>query len=238
MSISIAQAATAIRPNSDLRTLVLGADAVIFDVDGTLIDSVDLHAEAWSQAFAAFGLIFPLSAIRAEIGKGGDQLMPVFLDEETVKAQGAEIDAFRSDLFRRDFLTQVRGFPEVRALFDFLSAAGVTTALGSSAKQAELEVYKQAAGIDDLDLIEATADDAARSKPYPDIFNATLASLGLPPDKVLVVGDTPHDVEAANGAHLRTIGLLCGGFSEASLMDAGAVAVLQDPAALLAALRP
>jgi len=237
VSSSTTPAASVIRADQDVRTLVFGAGAVIFDVDGTLIDSVDFHAEAWERAFAAFGLTFPLSAIRAQIGKGGDQLMPVFLDKDTLEARGGDIEDFRGNLFKRDYLARVRGFPEVRALFDFLNDAGIKTALGSSAKQDELEVYKKAAGIDDLDMIETTADDAAKSKPHPDIFEAALARLGLAADEVLVVGDTPHDVEAANRADLRTIGMLCGGFSEVSLLDAGAVAVLKDPAALLAALR-
>lgn len=215
---------------------MFGAEAVIFDVDGTLIDSVDFHAEAWRQAFAKFGLTVGFDAIRVQIGKGGDQLMPVFLDKKMIETQGKEIEAFRSELFKREYLLRVEGFPKVRELFDLLRSSGVATALGSSAKQAELEVYKRAAGIGDLDLVETTSDDAEKSKPHPDIFDAALERLKLPAEKVLVVGDTPHDVEAAKRANLRTIGVLCGGFNEASLAEAGAVAVFSDPAELLAAL--
>ena len=212
---------------------LLDASAVIFDVDGTLVDSVDFHAEAWQRAFSAFGFEFDFARIRSQIGKGGDQLLPVFLDRHVVEQQGETIEAYRQDLFKRDYMHRVVGFPKVRELFKFLIDAGKTIALGSSAKTDDLKIYKKAAGIEGLTTIETTSDDAKRSKPHPDIFAAALDRLDLPAADVVVVGDTPYDVEAAKKAGMRTTGVLCGGFSEKVLRDAGAVDIYRDPGHLL-----
>ena len=93
------------------RPALLGATAVIFDVDGTLVDSVDFHAEAWQRAFAAFGFDFDVVKIRSQIGKGGDQLMPVFLDADILERHGRKIEAFRQDLFEREHFHRVRQRP-------------------------------------------------------------------------------------------------------------------------------
>ena len=212
---------------------ILAATAVIFDVDGTLVNSVDFHAEAWQRAFSAFGFEFDLIRVRDQIGKGGDQLMPVFLDGDVLEQQGKKIEAFRQDLFEREYFHRVLGFPKVPELFRFLIKGGKTIALGSSAKTDDLKVYKKAAGIEGLTTVETTSDDAERSKPHPDIFLAALERLGLAAQDVIVVGDTPYDVEAAKKAGMSTTGLLCGGFSEASLREAGAVDVYRDPEHLL-----
>ncbi len=212
-------------------------DGVIFDVDGTLVNSVDLHAEAWQRAFAAFGHAVSFADARSQIGKGGDQLLPVFLKPDEVEQQGKALEGFRKDLFTRDYLDRVQGFPAVPDLVRFLLDRGKRVGLGSSAKGDELQAYKRKAGIEALVQTETTSDDAARSKPHPDIFEAALERLGLPAARVIVVGDTPYDAEAAAKAGMRTIGLLCGGFAEASLSAAGAVAIYADPADLLDALR-
>jgi HAD superfamily hydrolase (TIGR01549 family) len=215
---------------------LLQASAVIFDVDGTLVDSVDFHAEAWRRAFSSFGFEFDLIRVREQIGKGGDQLLPVFLDAETLKKKGKQIEAYRQDLFEREYFHRVRGFPKVPELFKFLIDSGKTIALGSSAKTSDLDVYKKAAGIEGMTSVETTSDDAERSKPFPDIFLAALDKLQIEPNKVVVVGDTPYDVEAAKKAGMRTTALLCGGFSEDSLRRAGAVDIYRDPGYLLASL--
>jgi HAD superfamily hydrolase (TIGR01549 family) len=209
-------------------------EAVIFDVDGTLVDTVDQHAAAWQRTFAHFGHNIDFDAIRSQIGKGGDQLMPVFLPKEEVERRGKEIEKYRLELFKRDYLPRVRGFPQVRELFERIVADGKRIALASSAKGEELEAYKKAAGITDLVDEETSSDDAERSKPHPDIFEAALARLKLPPQRAVVVGDSPYDAEAAGKAGLKTIGLLCGGFAEVELRKAGTAQIFQDPADLLA----
>ena len=153
--------------------------AVIFDVDGTLIDTVDFHADAWVRTFRRYGIEVGHDAVRSQIGKGGDQLMPVFLPKDVVERQGAEIEAFRKDLFVRDYVPRIRPFPCVRALFERLRREGRRIVLASSGKADEIERYRRIAGIADLLDGATSSDDAERSKPHPDIFEAALAPGGL-----------------------------------------------------------
>lgn len=207
--------------------------SIIFDVDGTLVDSVDFHAEAWQRTFREFGKEVPFGDIRFQIGKGGDQLLPVFFTKAELGKLEKPLSEFRSELFKKEYLPKVRGFPKVRELFLLLEERGQQFALASSAVGDELAAYKRAAGIDDLIEEETSKDDADKSKPHPDIFEAALEKLGNPPvEETIVIGDTPWDIEAANKAGLSCIGVLCGGFTRGQL--AGAVAIYQDPAELLA----
>ena len=216
---------------------MLDAEAVIFDVDGTLVDTVDFHAEAWRRAFSKFGLEIGFGAIRGQIGKGGDQLLPVFLSADRLTREGEEIEALRSEIFKSDYLPKVRGFSGVRELFETLLKRGAIVALGSSAKGEELEAYKRAAGIEGLELVEVTSDDARKSKPHPDIFNVALDRIGTSPERALVVGDTPYDAEAAHRADVSTIGVLCGGFDETLLREAGAIEIYGGPVDILRAIK-
>jgi HAD superfamily hydrolase (TIGR01549 family) len=210
-------------------------EAVIFDVDGTLVDSVDLHAQAWKEAFKHFGKDIPYEQVRRQIGKGGDQLMPVFFSRDELEEFGEEMEEYRGKLYKRDFLPRVRAFPHVRELFEKIKGQEKRIALASSAKGDELSVYKRIANIEDLVEEETSADDAEKSKPHPDIFKAALAELGdMEPASAVVIGDTPYDAEAAGRAGLRNrIGVLCGGFPEKELRAAGMVEIYQDPADLL-----
>lgn len=209
--------------------------AVIFDIDGTLVDSVDFHAEAWQKTFKHFGKDIAFKDVRSQIGKGGDQLLPVFFSEEELKRFGKDMEEYRGELFKREYMPRVKAFPQVRELFERIEADGKRLALASSAKEDELETYKKIARIDDLVEKATSADDAEKSKPHPDIFEAAIEKLGdVEPNECLVIGDTPYDAEAAGKAKVRTIGVLCGGFPEASLTGAGCIAIYRDPADLLA----
>jgi HAD superfamily hydrolase (TIGR01549 family) len=208
--------------------------AVIFDIDGTLLDSVDLHARAWVEAFAHFGVETDAAKVRSQIGKGGDELMPVFLPSERIEREGEKIESYRSDLFKNKYLPEVRPFPAVRPLFQRIRAADLKIALASSGKGPEVERYQEILGIADLVDVVTSSDDADRSKPHPDIFEAAAKKLeGFGKDEMIVIGDTPYDAEAASKAGLRTIGVLCGGFPEADLSGAGCVAIYRDPQDLL-----
>ena len=208
--------------------------AVIFDVDGTLVDSVDAHAKTWLEAFAKFGHVFEFGAVRSQIGKGGDQLMPVFLSVAEIETRGKAIEEHRARLLKEYYLPGIEGFPQVRQLFQRLQADGIKTVLASSAKGEELRSYKEKAGISDLVEEETSSDDAERSKPHGDIFEAALAKLpGVSPHDAVVVGDTPYDAEAAAKAGLSTIGVLGGAFSEKELRQAGCIAIFANPADLL-----
>lgn len=209
--------------------------AVIFDIDGTLIDSVDLHARAWQEAFERFGKQIPFERVRSQIGKGGDQLMPVFLSKEELEDFGEELEKYRGELFKEKYLPRVKAFPRVRELFERIARDGKRIALASSAKGDELSAYKKIANIEDLVEEETSKDDAEKSKPHPDIFEAALARLvDVQPSEAFVVGDTPYDAEAASKAGLRTIGVLSGGFPEQDLRAAGCDPVYRDAEDLLA----
>ncbi len=209
-------------------------EAVIFDLDGTLVDSNELHVESWERAFRKFGKRFSLEELRKQIGKGSDQYLPEFLNAEELKRFGKELDEYRSELFAKEYVPRVKPFPKVRELFERIKRDGKRIALATSSKKSESKVYKKLLQIEDLVDAETNADDAARSKPAPDIFVAALHRLDDPsPDEAIVVGDTPFDVEAALKAGLKTIGMLCGGRPEELLRNAGAIAIYRDPADLL-----
>jgi HAD superfamily hydrolase (TIGR01549 family) len=209
-------------------------EAVIFDIDGTLIDSVYFHAKAWQEALRHFGHDLPFERVRHEIGKGGDILMRDLLPRSVVDEREEEIATYRAGLFKRKYLSEIRGFSGVRALFERIRADGKKIALASSAKGDEIAHYRKIADIDGLTDAETSSDDAEQSKPHPDIFEAALDRLGgIDPSCVIVVGDTPHDADAASKAKLRIIGVLCGGFPEDELRAAGCFEIYRDPAQLL-----
>ena len=209
--------------------------AVIFDVDGTLIDSVPQHAKAWQDAFHDFGHDIPLEDLRRQIGKGGDLLMPVFLSEDEIKEKGEMLEKHRAQILKQRYLPTIKGFSQVRALVERLQAEGRQLALASSAKGDELQTYKRIAGIEDLIGVETSSDDAEESKPNPDIFQAALKRLdGIAGEDAIVIGDTPYDAEAASKVGVRTIGLLSGGWTAEELKQAGCIATYRDPADLLA----
>jgi len=208
-------------------------EAVIFDIDGTLVDSVDLHAQAWKEAFKHFGKDIPFQQIRHQIGKGGDQLLPVFFTRDELDEFGKEMEKFRDDLFQRDFMSRVRPFPQVRDLFIRVKEDGKQIALASSAKEEELKTYKKLTHIEDLVEEQTSSDDVEKSKPQPDIFAVALERLDVDAANAIAVGDTPYDAEAAGKLGIRTIGLRCGGFAERVLMGAGCIELYDDPADLL-----
>ena len=202
---------------------------VIFDVDGTLVDSNDLHIEAWREAFARYGKKVDYEDVHAQIGKGGDQLMPVFLSREELDDFGEELERLRVDLFVSNYLPRAKPFPGVRELMQRLTADGLRIALASSAKSEELAQHKKNLGIDDLLDGHTSADDAEHSKPSPDIFVAALERLDeVAACETVVVGDSPYDAQAAARAGMRTIGVLSGGFSAERLRREGVVAIYKD----------
>jgi HAD superfamily hydrolase (TIGR01509 family) len=215
--------------------LLRDARAAIFDIDGTIVDSVDQHAHAWQDAFHDFGHDIDYAAIRSQIGKGGDQLMPMFLSAEEMRAKADELEKHRAAIFKQKYLPQITAFPEVRDLFEQLWVEGKRIVLASSAKKDELAVYKRIANIADLVSDEISSDDVDKSKPHPDVFERALQKLDtLRPGQVIAIGDAPYDAQAARKARIRTIGLLCGGFAESDLRRAGCAAICRDPATLLA----
>src|SRR6201999_2193691 len=124
--------------------------AAIFDLDGTLVDSNEFHVLAWQETFRHFGKEIPVERLREQIGKGGDQYLPVFLSEREVRENGEQGDAFRGKIFKEKYLFQVRPFPRLRELFERVRSAGKKIALASSGKADEVEYYQKLAGIEGL----------------------------------------------------------------------------------------
>ena len=212
----------------------MNCQAAIFDIDGTLLDSVDLHAEAWRQVFLRYNKDVPFQDIRQQIGKGGDQLLPVFFSKEELEKHGDAMEEDRGKLFKKEFMPRVKPFADVRPLFERMQRDGIKLALASSAKKDEVKHYAELLGIEDLIQAGTSTDDAEKSKPHPDIFEAALKKLGgVSTGMTLAIGDTPYDAEAAGKIGIKSVGMLCGGFPEDSLRKAGCIAIYQDPADLL-----
>lgn len=206
----------------------------IFDIDGTLIDSNDFHAEAWQKAFEKYDRSFSFEEIRPHIGKGADTLLPDFLTKQEIEEFGDQIADARGEIFKDEYLSRIQPFAKVRELFQKIKDDGKRIALASSANESEVEAYKKIANIGDLVEKTTSADDAEKSKPEPDIFRAALNLLENPaPETVLIVGDSPYDAEAATKAKLKIIGVLCGDFAETDLREKGCLKIYQNPADLL-----
>lgn len=208
--------------------------AVVFDVDGTLIDSNDLHAQAWQRAFRQFGYELPYGNLRHQVGKGVDNYVPYFLTPEDNDNFGKELDHLKTELFQREYASRMKPFPKVRELFARIRDEGLRIAFATSAKGKELEQYKRLLNVSDFVDEETSKDDASKSKPSPDIFSAALEKLGIEPAQAIAVGDTPYDAQACRQIGLPMIGVLCGGFPERELREAGCCAIYLDPEDLLA----
>src|SRR3954451_6968059 len=208
--------------------------AAIFDVDGTLLDSVDLHAMAWHEAMLRFGHDVSFEQARSQIGKGGDKLIPVFLSADQQRDHGKEMEEWRGKRFKSEYLALVRPFSAVPDLLRRVKYDGLRIAVASSAKKDELDRYLDIAGVRYLVDVTTSSDDVDESKPAPDIFESVLKKLGVEGHDAVAIGDTPYDAEAASKAKIAIVGVLCGGFTESSLRQAGCVQVYPGPAALLA----
>jgi beta-phosphoglucomutase-like phosphatase (HAD superfamily) len=209
-------------------------EAIIFEVDGTLVDSVDLHARAWREALAHFGVRIPYPEVRSQIGKGADQLLAALVPEDRLQEIAGPLATFRARLYREAYLPQVVAYPAVKRLVARLRGDGKRIGLASPAEEGELGHYVREAAIEGLYDAATSAGDADRAR-WPDVVQGALAKLGTPPERCRVVGDTPFEASAAVRAGVVPVGVLCGGFPPELLRRAGCVALHRDPAALLAA---
>lgn len=209
------------------------ANAVFFDIDGTLVDSNNLHVEAWVRAFADAGHEVARERIAGQIGKGADNLVPALIpgaSEEDAEAIGDRQGA----IFKADFIDRVRPFPKAHDLVARVHQAGLTMVLASSAGKEELKHYCDLLDIGNLVDVATTIDDVGTSKPAPDIFAVARDKADVPADTVTVVGDSPFDMDAARTCGMRRLAVRSGGFDDAALTEAGAQAIYDDVAALLA----
>ena len=205
---------------------------VIFDVDGTLVDSNRLHAQAWFDAFREAGLdggtVLDLMRL---IGMGSDKLIPAAVGLDGAGPEAERLGERRSEIFRSLYLPTVRPLPGAAELAEALRDRGFRLAVASSARPDELEALLDVAGVSWLAPKATSADEVDASKPEPDVVEAALAELDLPAQETILIGDTPYDVEACERAGVIVIGLRSGGWDEAGLR--GAAAVYRDPADLL-----
>ena len=208
--------------------------AVLFDIDGTLVDSNDAHAHAWVKAFAEGGVRVQFDAVRCAIGMGGDKLMPAVAGIEEETPLGTRISTYRGEIFKSQYLAQVQPFRDAGTLVRRIEALGLKAVAASSAKRDELEALLRIADATSLLGKAASGDDADGSKPDPDIVHAALKKAGVNAGEAVMIGDTPYDVEAASRAGVVAIAFRCGGWTDEALR--GAIAIYDGPWDLLSRL--
>jgi HAD superfamily hydrolase (TIGR01509 family) len=205
---------------------------IIFDIDGTLVDSNDAHAQSWVDTFAEAGYDVQFEAVRPLIGVGADKLLPKTIGIRHDSQEGKKLSERRSEIFRKKYLPNLRPLEGSRALVLRVRSEGLKAIVATSAKDEELKGLLEAAEVADLMEEKATASDAKRSKPDPDIVEAAIEESGISPQNLVMIGDTPYDIEAASKAKVRTIAFRSGGWTDETL--AGAVEIFDGPADLLA----
>jgi HAD superfamily hydrolase (TIGR01549 family) len=204
---------------------------VLFDVDGTLIDSNAAHAEAWTTALAAHGIVVERETVRRRIGMGADKLLPAIAGVAEDSPTGRAIGQRKKAVFDQ-LLPSLQATAGARPLLEFLQARGLELLVATSGDEAEVDALLRQAGVDDLIPRRTSKDDAQHSKPSPDIVQAALARAEHKADRAILIGDTPYDLEAARRAGIDAIALRCGGhWSDADLN--AAIEILDDPRALL-----
>jgi HAD superfamily hydrolase (TIGR01509 family) len=205
--------------------------AVIFDIDGTLVDTNYLHALAWRRVFLEQGEPEIFTArIHRLVGMGSDELLETLFGRprpELKPERARHFDALKSE---------IRAFPRAGDLLRTLHDRGARVVLATSAEKGDLEALLEAIDAEDAIDSVSSAAEVEEAKPAPDLFCVALQEAGTAPEATVVVGDTVWDVKAATRAGLPCVGVTCGGISRAELLEAGAVAVFDDPAALLEGL--
>ena len=205
---------------------------VLLDVDGSLVDSNDAHARAWVEALAEHGVEVPVEKVRPLIGMGGDKLLPKVSGLREDSPEGKKVSKRRQEIFKERYLPALGPTPGATDLLNHIRERGLKMVVASSAKADELNGLLRVCGADLLIHAQTSSEEAENSKPDPDIVHAALEKIALPAPEVVLLGDTPYDVEAGNRAGVRVIAVRCGGWGDKDM--AGAAAVYDDPADLLA----
>ena len=204
---------------------------VILDVDGTLIESNDAQARAWVEAMTEHGYSVPYEKVRRLIGKGGDKVLPETIGISSESDVGKQISDRRGEIFKQRYLPTLQPTPGAKALLEEMHRCGLKLSVASSAPADELQTSLKIVEASDLVEEASSSKDAKESKPAPNIVAATLKKIGYPADEVVMLGDTPYDIEAAGKIGIGTIAVRCGGWSDTELV--GAIAIYDDPADLL-----
>lgn len=208
--------------------------AAIFDIDGTLVDSREGHLKSWMAALANFGIEADPDVLMTHFGQTAPLITAAFAPQGSTDEFINEIVEFKRDYFSRNVFDQLRLFPGVFELFDFLvESEGYKLALLTSASRKELEAYKTRLLYDKYFVDAICGEDVARSKPDPEGIIKLQPSLGVPFDKIIMIGDSPHDIRAALKAGTKAIAVTSGGYSFKSLLDAGANKIFTDIAQIV-----
>lgn len=194
--------------------------AMLLDIDGTLVDSNEKHAHCWIEAFAHFGRNVEWETVRGQIGKGGDLLVPDTLNAKEMLEFGEPLKKYRGELWKQRYMRSVEPFPGVVEAIQAIAARGIRVALASSSNPDEVEYYVQLLGVGDLLEGTTSKEDAQFSKPSPEIFQAALERVDADPARTFAVGDTPYDILAAHRIPVPVIAVRCGGFAEELLKKA------------------
>jgi HAD superfamily hydrolase (TIGR01509 family) len=206
-------------------------EAILLDVDGTLVDSNDAHAHAWVEALAEHGFECRFDEVRRLIGMGGDHVLPILTGLAEEEPRGEKIAERRSAIFRERHLKALKPFRDVRPLVEAMRRRGFRIVVATSARSDELDALLFVTGVEDLVDEKTTSSDAEATKPAPDIVAAAVRKAGVSPRSAIMIGDTPYDVRAAQRAGVSTIALRSGGWGDADL--GGAIAIYDDAHDLL-----
>jgi HAD superfamily hydrolase (TIGR01549 family) len=205
------------------------SDVILFDIDGTLVDSTYHHALAWQRAFARLELTLPFWRIHRTIGMGGDKLVGEVAGDQVEKEHGDALRDWWAEEYR-ELVDEVRPLPGAVDLVREVAGAGMLVAFASSGETEFSERSLDLLGVAEQVHTMTSATDADESKPDADILTATLDK--VPAERAVLLGDTPYDVEAAARIGLACLCVLTGGFSRAELEEAGAALVVDDLAGL------
>jgi HAD superfamily hydrolase (TIGR01509 family) len=205
---------------------------VLFDVDGTLIDSSYIHTVSWWGAFRQQGYDVPMASIHRHVGMGGDRLVDSLLPEGRDRALDPEILASHGALYASHW-PSLRALDGAKDLLAQCHAGGLAVALASSARRKDLEVMKSILDAEAFIDAATSANDAKNSKPAPDILVAALKAIDVQAADAIYIGDAVWDMQAAAALEIPAIGVTCGGVSAGELRDAGAVEIYDGPRDLL-----
>jgi HAD superfamily hydrolase (TIGR01509 family) len=206
--------------------------AAILDIDGTLIDSNDAHAQAWVDVGKEMGYDIDFAHVRRLIGMGGDKVLPEITGLEDESDEAEKVKKRRGEIFQERYLPELQPFPRARELLERFQADGMALVVATSASKDDMGKLLEKAGIKDLIEEKTSQSDVEASKPDPDIVEAAVEKAGCTPAEAVMLGDTPYDVEASRRAGVPCVALRCGGWGDEDLKDA--VAIYDDPADLLA----
>lgn len=221
--------------SKSLKAILQEITTILFDVDGTLVDSNDLHAEAWMKALVKFGHVVNANEIKPWIGKGGDKILADLIGLDPEGSEAKAIGDLRAEIFKTQYVSRVKAFPCARELLHDLKAQGFQIAIATSARDDELEAILKSSGLEGIFPKSTSSDDADRSKPDPDIILAALKKTKAKASDTIMIGDTPYDIEAARAAAVACVAVRSGDWSDSSLSKA--IHIYDDLAHIYSSLR-